>query len=237
MPEYKNNLEGLKKLRIGLTKILILFYGVVVLTVVLVSISNGEKYGALDWVLSAILTFVLFAYVIIRSISRQKKIYRSYELRIGTDFLSRNQKNLQPVTLCFNDIVSVVENKHCTLIVNGKNPKDTIIISSYIENYDQIKDLLKSITPIVKKNNQNLFQKYPYVIPVLTIAAIVAIYCSNNKIVIVASGLILIGTLSWSFYKIRTAPQLDSRIKSYSWWTFVVLACVIAIVYYKVFYL
>jgi hypothetical protein len=95
--------------------------------------------------------------------------------------------------------------------------------------------LLLTIKPISSATNKSFFQKYPLLLPFVTIGLMGAVYLSNNKIVVGVSGIALTAFMVWAFYKIQTSQEIDGRIKRKSYWILLVIVSVSAIIYYKIF--
>lgn len=234
MPDYKNTPEGLVKLRKQLiSKLTPLLLIAVIGGVAISYFNNDKKDGPLAWLIMLVLMLIFLVYSLAKGIKMQKGLYESYVLTIDEDRLSRRQTNLSELTILFSEISTISEDKTDNLIVTDVD-QNKIVISSYIQGYERIKALLQSIKPISPAISKNFLQKYPLLSPVITIGLMAAVYLSNNKIVVGLCGVILIGLMTWAFYKIRISEQLDSRIKRSSLWLLLVIPSISAIVYYKI---
>jgi hypothetical protein len=237
MSEYKNTTEGFAALRkhmikragpimlMSFTAGLVICYG-----------TNNVNTSIYVWVIIIVLLSLVFVFALRRGINQQKENYYSYRLQINKDDLSRQQNGLSSITISFNDIIRITEGKLGDLHVKGRKATDTIAISPYIENYEQVKATLQGVQIIQKSENKNLLQKSPFIIlPLVAVGAMIAVYISNNKIVVALSGSFLILMMGWGFYEIRTSPQIDARVRQSSWWLLIVLISILAIIYNKVF--
>jgi hypothetical protein len=179
--------------------------------------------------------FIIFVIITsYRSAKKTKEVYHSHRLIIEADHLSRNQSNLLPVTIPFNEITQITEDKRGILIIRGQEG-DAIAASPYLENYDKVKKILQTLHPITQPEIKNIFYKYPTLLTLLMIGCIVVIYISNNKIIVALSGGATLGIMAWLFYKINTTRQIDVDIKRNSWAIILTFAAVVAAIYYKVF--
>jgi hypothetical protein len=199
--------------------------------------SLSEKNQPIDlytWIIIILFTSALMIFAVAKSIKAQKENYNNYLLTVGSDSLSRQQSNLPSITLFFNEITQITEDKYGDLLVKGQKNSQIIAISAFIENYDEVKSLLQSVHPVAEPNTKNIFEKFRLLLLLLTLGCMAAVYISTNKIVVAVCGLSLICFMIWSFFKIRSSPQIDNKIKRTAWMMLLVAASITATVYYKV---
>ena len=235
MSQYKNTPAGfatVKKRILTRSIPLVLISAVVGLSITFFSEKNQPDL--LTWLIIILFIAAIMTYAIIKSIKTQKEAYNSYSLIFGNDFLSRQQNNLKSITLFFNEITQITENKFGDLIVKGQKSDHLIVISAFIEDHDEIKSALQALQPISEQNTKNIFQKYPLIAAVLPLGCMAAVYLSNNKIVVSVCGFIFIVFMLWSFFKLRSSTQIPDNVKRKAWIALLVVASVIAIIYYKV---
>jgi len=235
MSQYKNAPVGfatVKKRILTRSIPLVLISALVGLSITFFSEKNGPDL--LTWLIIILFIAAVMSYAVIKSIKAQKEAYNSYSLTLGNNFLSRQQNNLTAITLFFNEITQITENKFGDLVVKGQKSDHLIVISAFIEDHAEIKSILQALQPITQSSTKNIFQKYPLVAAVLPLGCMAAVYLINNKIVVSICGLILIAFMLWSFLKVRSSTQIPDNVKSKAWITLLVIASVAAIIYYKV---
>ncbi len=179
--------------------------------------------------------FAILLFSIFRTIKRQKSIYNSYKLTVTESSLLREQNNLPPVTIAFNEITQINEDRYGNLIIKGVQPQQIIVISIYTENVDQLMRTLPSVHPISEPKTPNILQKYPAILSVLAIGSMLTLYISTNRFIAATGGIICLALMIWSFYKIRTAPVIDKKLSRSSWWILVVILSIAATTYFKLF--
>ena len=59
------------------------------------------------------------------------------------------------------------------------------------------------------------------------------VYALNNKIIVGIAGVTLVVLMTWSFIKIRRSKNVDIKTKKSMWWILIVLASVIAVMFFK----
>jgi hypothetical protein len=118
--------------------------------------SFSEKNQPIDlytWIIIILFTSALMIFAVAKSIKAQKENYNNYLLTVGSDSLSRQQSNLPSITLFFNEITQITEDKYGDLLVKGQKNSQIIAISAFIENYDEVKSLLQSVHPVAEPNS------------------------------------------------------------------------------------
>lgn len=177
----------------------------------------------------------IFSFSIFRAIKQQRILYNDYLLTIADDYISCTKSPLLTVTIPFAAIKSITENKRGDLIVKGHSATQSIVISPGLLHYQEVKDQLNGISPVVSDHHQDLFRKYPLITPLVTAGLMGAVYISNNKSIVLIAGGILTVLMLWCFYKIRTATGVDAGLRRKSLWILLVIVSVIITIYFKVF--
>jgi len=195
--------------------------------------NNDHSQGLLFYLFLILFFVVILWFSITKSVKRQKEIYNSNRLIVKDGSISLYKNHSPNVTLALAEITQISQDKQGNLLIKGKDARQVIAVSAHLENYDQLKDQLQSFHPIAHAGAPNLLNRYPLFNALIPIALMVAAYVSQNKIIVGASGIILIGILIWSFYKIRTSSQIDAKVKRAAWWLLVVIASLVAVIYGK----
>jgi hypothetical protein len=236
MSQYKNipaDFVILKK-RILTKAIPLVLISVLVGLSILFFSERNQPIDLYTWIIIILFISALMIYAVAKSIKAQKENYNNYLLTVGSDFLSRQQSNLPAITLFFNEITQITEDKYGDLLVKGQTNNHVIAISAFIENYDEIKHRLQSLHPITRQTAKNIFEKFKLILVLLPLGCMVAVYLSTNKVVVIICGISLICFMIWSFFKIRSSSQVDNKVKRTAWMMLLVAVSIIAIVYNKV---
>jgi hypothetical protein len=168
-----------------------------------------------------------------RSVNRQKVLVNSYKLTITDNSIIREQFNTDTISLKFNEIKAILKNKNGSFIIRGKNISNTIGVYAQIENYVEVEKALEKISPIVIKDKVPFLEKYRSFVGLFTIALMVCVYAVDNKIIVAIAGSTLVALMIWSFIKIRTNKNIDKKTKKGAWLILIVLASVIATMFFK----
>jgi heme A synthase len=76
-------------------------------------------------------------------------------------------------------------------------------------------------------------EKYQSFIGLVTVALLLCVYTVNNKIIVALTGSALVALLFWSFVKIRSSKNVDSKTKRSVWWVVLILVSVITVMFFK----
>lgn len=232
--QYKNSTAGFVKLRKQTLKRAIII-SLIAMTAALIITHQTEKNEDLIAQLFSIAVIIgIIIFAILKAIKTQEDIYNSFVLTLTDTNISSFQKNLGVATIPFENITQISENKH-GLTIKGNNKSVTMIISPSIENYDEIKNHLQCIHSIIPQVSQNIFDKNPILSSAFLLCIMIAVFTSNNKITVGICGTVLLVVMIFCLYKIQTSNLIGRDVKIKSWWLLVVIASVIAIIYYKVF--
>jgi hypothetical protein len=237
MPQYKNSPERYPLFRLQIIVRMTILMLIITIGSFCISYFSGEKDSTSLYISLILMFFVLvaFSYIIVKTIKQQKIIYDSFNLTVGLDYLSRTQSNLPAITLFFNDIDKISENRLGYLKVDGKQKGQFIIISPYLEDKDKLKNELQSIKPFSDQRVENVFTTSPFLLPLITIGSMAAIYISSNKVIVAIGGAILIPLLAWSFFKIGSMPKSANPLAKNRFLLVIVFISIIATIYYKLF--
>lgn len=80
--------------------------------------------------------------------------------------------------------------------MRGEQQHDVIYIPRQIDNYEEPEEELNRIKPISDGSTEPAWKKLRLLTPLFVIASMLCVYMANNKIVVAASGIILISLLS-----------------------------------------
>ena len=233
--QFRINETGIKEIiKSQLKRSIPLFVIVVVVAVVISSFNIQDKESAMS-ILPIILPVLLgvSAFSMYRGASKLKVSLASYVLTIEPNMITREQLNMPTISIYLNDISEIVKNTNRSFTIKGKTPGDIILIPAQIENYDQLEFVLNQIKPATTRTTQPLLQKYNFVFSILTLILMVVVYTSTYKLLVGICGTSLLGILSWSFYKLQTNKNVDSKIKRMMWWLIPVTLSIIYAMFLK----
>lgn len=192
---------------------------------------NETDVNVLPFIIS-VAVFVL-GFGLYRGINRQKALFDSYTLIITSNLITREQLNTPTISIYFNDIKGIFKHKDGSFTIKGKDTSDLIFIAAQIDDYSQLETSLQNIQPIVTRDKVGFFEKYQSLSGLLTIGLMLCVYTINNKIIVALTGTALIALMIWSFIKIRSSKNVDSKTRKGTWWVLVVLISVIAVMISK----
>ncbi|TFF36308.1 hypothetical protein [Mucilaginibacter psychrotolerans] len=237
MQLYKNNPEYFGDFRKQvLAKTIPLMLGAVLVGLTIAYFSeNSTEAGIQSTLVYTFIIVAYFTYSFFRGSKRQRTIFDSYQLIIGDDYLQRKQSSLADKTISFNAVNSITEDKRRNLYIRGASKEDLIYIYSYVEDYEEIRAILQSIKPITTEGPKGFLQKYSTAFILAILGLMATVYIVNNKIVVSIAGVLLIATLIWCFYKIRTSTFFDEKIKRSAWFVFFLIFCIALSMYFKLF--
>lgn len=195
--------------------------------------TNGQQNNTDVFPYLIPLLVVAFAFGIYRSINRQKEIFDSYQITIDHNGIAREQYNTPTIIISKAEISEIIRNSNGSFSVKGNSSINTIGIPSQIEDYEKLEKLLAEIKEITIKYNEPILQKFRALLSVLTIGLLAAVYISKDKVIVGASGLILLVVLAYSFFKVQRSKNIDSKTKKAMWWIITVIAFILVIMYYK----
>ena len=202
-------------------------------------ISYFTQKGVAEDMYTTMLVILFFAAVIAFSfwntIKKQKAVYNSYLLTVGDNYIQKEQDTLNTNRISFNEIQRIEEDVYGNLFVWGPVNQNVVAVSANIDGYLEVKGLLHSFKPISVRKESALLHKYSWFVLFIPCGLMIAVYLSNNKIVVAATGVPLIAILLWGFYKVRTNPYFTSKSKRSTWLIPIVLISLIVIIYYKLF--
>ncbi len=168
-----------------------------------------------------------------RGVNRQKALFESYTLTITNNLITREQLNTPTISIYFNDIKEIAKHKNGSITIKGKETVDLIGIPVQIDDYLQLETALQQIQPIVVKDKVSFMEKYQSLTGLVTVGLMLCVYTVNNKIIVALTGSVLVALMVWSFIKIRSSKNIDSKTKRSVWLVIIVLASVIAVMFFK----
>lgn len=94
--------------------------------------------------------FIILIYVNVKNLKTIKIIFDSYKLSFSNDSIIREQNTTVKLSIDYDNIEKITKDKNGYFSIKGRNKKDAIHISKYIENYTEVEALLNKIKIITK---------------------------------------------------------------------------------------
>ena len=108
-----------------------------------------------------------------------------------------------------------------------------ITVPKQVNNYDEVERILLQTRPITTQVKIHAIQKYGSVLSVVTISLLVAVYGSDNKVVVGVCGILSLLLLTVAFIEILTNEQLDKKTKLTAWYVLIIIISVSVAMYFK----
>lgn len=235
MQIFKIRQEGFKEIKKQMIIRTLPIMLIAVTVGIVISFINSKDKAADVNVLPFIipLTAAAVGFGLYRGVNRQKTLFDSYTLTITNNLITREQLNTPTISIYFNEIKEITKHKNGSFTIKGKDAADLIGIPSQIDHYLQLETTLQNIQPIAVKDKVSFLQKYQSLTGLLTVGLMLCVYTVNNKIIVALTGTTLVALMIWSFIKIRSSKNVDSKTKKSIWWVLLVLASVIAVMIFK----
>jgi hypothetical protein len=177
---------------------------------------------------------IVVGFSLFRSTKAQQAILESYTLTISDVAIKRDQLNTETISISLNDIEAIIKQKSGAFLVMGKAKQDLINIPAQIESYEAVEAALQKLCAITVRENTAAPQKYQLLLGLVPIALMIGVYTVNNKIVVAISGTLFIGMVAWGLVATQQNKNIDNKTKKGMWWALVVVASVVAVMYFKI---
>ncbi|MDB5276257.1 MAG: hypothetical protein JWR61_1212 [Ferruginibacter sp.] len=176
---------------------------------------------------------VIIGYQMYTGIKKMKINFESFQLTITDNVITREQNNLNSLSISAIEIKEIVKNNDGTIVVKGLTATDKIFIPAQIEDPTELEILLNLLHPVTVKTKDSFLRKYGFLLSFVMLALMLGVYAGTNKILIVVCGVVLTGFLGWSIYNVQQNKNLDAKTKRSTWWMVVVLLSVIGVMIFK----
>jgi hypothetical protein len=235
MNVFKIRQDGFKEIRKKMLLRSIPMLLIAAAVAITISIVNTKQKESEANILPIVIPIAVLAlsFGLYRGVNKQKALLESYTLTITNNLVTRQQLNTPTISIYFNDIKEIAKHKNGSFTIKGEEAVDLIAIPGQIDEYLQLETRLQQIQPIVVKGKVSFMEKYQSLMGLLTVGLILCVYTVNNKIIVGLTGGALVTLMIWSFLKIRSSKNIDSKTKRSVWWVVLVLASVIAVMVFK----
>lgn len=186
---------------------------------------DSQDFSTLPFMIPVAVFVVCFS--VFRSIKRQKELLESYTLTIDDTSITREQKDTPAITLSKWDINYIRKNTNGSYTIQGNNSLQCIMVPAQLDNFSELEESLLQFAPPTNKP-VSFLQKYALLFSLLGIGLVAINFLSKDKVVVTASGAILIGLFSWSLYQGYNSPNIDQKTRKGLLWIVLVTLLIAA---------
>lgn len=235
MEQFKIRQDGFKEIRKVLLIKLLPNLLIVILGVLAFKYftTNWQQTDIKSLLFTVLLWLGILAFGIYWSIKRQKRIFDSYVLTIDDASITREQYNTPKITILKDDIREIIKNSIGGFIIKGDSNANMIMVVSQIENYDKLEELLAQIRPISIKTSESFYYKFRFLISILVLGLMAAVYTLQNKIIVGVSGIALLIFFTYSIFVIQRDKNIDNNTKRGFWVIIILVLSIIVTMYFK----
>jgi hypothetical protein len=195
--------------------------------------TNGQQseVNVIPFAILIVLGALVFG--LYRGVNRQKEIFDSYRLTLDNDSIKREQHNTPTISISNSDVSEIIKNSNGSFTIKGNSSVNLIGVPSQIDDYEKLEKSLAAIRQISTKSSVPFLQKLRGLLPILTIGLMAVVYISKVKIIVGASGTVLLVVLGYSFFEVQRSKNVDIKTKKGMWWLILVTASIVVVMYYK----
>ncbi len=176
--------------------------------------------------LSIPIILLALGFGLFNGLKRQKNNWDTFELTIDGETISRTQKNVPTVTINKKDIQKIFESPQGQILIKTGKRTDFISIPSSVREREELLNTLLYFGPINNQMGSN--SKLTLIVSILSIGLLAAFFVSNEKSIIIPTGIILIAGLLWPFFEIQRSKVIDKRTKRGAYFIFLVLLSIVS---------
>ena len=99
----------------------------------------------------------------------------SYTLTITNNLITREQFITPTISIYFNEVSEISQQKNGTLTIKGRESSDLIVVLPQIDNYNDLIKSLEQISTVVKKD-VSFLEKYQSLTLLLTIGSMLCVH-------------------------------------------------------------
>ncbi|WP_315819095.1 hypothetical protein [Paraflavitalea speifideaquila] len=176
----------------------------------------------------------MMAFSIYRSVNRQKKLFATYTLTINDNVITRQMHNTPEIAIYFHEVKQIIKSMEGGFTIMGADPADIIIVPVQVENYAELEALLNQVKPVIAPPaSLSVIQKFKPLLSLAAAGSMVAVFASDNKIVVSVAGILGLCLLGWTFFYLSRSKNIDQKTRSSRWAFLLVMIAIIAIMVVK----
>ncbi|HET6225067.1 MAG TPA: hypothetical protein VFF27_02235 [Bacteroidia bacterium] len=161
-----------------------------------------------------------------RGIKMQRDLFESYRLIFDNERIIREQFNTTAIIIMYTEVTEITKDAKGNFNIKGKSKNDLIIIPTIVEDPVRLESILTEIKPITIKGSESFFKRNSWLTALVTIGLMLAVYVSNNKLLVGSSGVLLLVLMTYSFISIQRNKSIDRKTKSRTWFLIIVVISV-----------
>ena len=174
-----------------------------------------------------------FGFGLFFGIKSQSEIFYSYSLAFDGKQITRDQHNTDMISILYAEIKEITKNSNGSFTIKGDPIFDAIEVPAQIENHERLEQLLNEIKQVSFKSKESILQRYGVMISIGSMCLMLAVYLSNNRLVVGVCGTTLLGLLGYSFYVVQKSKNIDMKTKRNMWFIVVVVISILVVMSYK----
>lgn len=201
----------------------------IIVAVIVISAMLATRNGNMPQIVStALFVGLLITFIVFRSSYRSRnelrKLWSTYVLTIGPDYLLRQQSNSPEVKLLFRELIKVEHLPGRYLRVVGNGRYQVIGIPESIENFAEILAIVSRLAPPEKLDRDKSLKSSLWML--IGFAAYMIMLWSRSPWIVVPLAAAVTALLIWLFLYMQRSPNVLSRNKRISWlYLFFALLC------------
>lgn len=230
MTVFKIKENGFNEVKKDIFKRIGIFSILALIMVILLSFRGGGREDLIVFLMMLPIMGIALGVGFFLGFNKQKKIFESYTLTISDQEIIREQLNTPTISIPFANVKSIDKDSK-GFSIRSTASKDIIKIPIQIDNKAQLEEILSEIQPVGDTVEKTFVEKNTNLISIVSLIPIIALYISNNKLVVGTCGIFVLLLLGYSFYELQTNKNVDSKTKNTSWIMLLVLISIAAKVY------
>ena len=178
-----------------------------------------------------LMTGALLLLVIGRSVyvglKRRRRLFESFTIEIDDDTITRTQADTPALSLNHLEVSSISKDSGGVITIRGMDKQDVITVPAGMDRQEEMEAALARIIAFSEPPRRTFAEYYGWIATLAAIGLMVAVNIAENRIVVLVSGTLLIGLLTWSLVAVYRNRNVSNRYKRSSWIVLLVIASVI----------
>ncbi len=166
---------------------------------------------------------------------RLKNQLSSFVLMITDTEIIREQNNTASIRHLKSDITEIIKHHEGSFSIKANSIKDMIIVSSKIENIDELECLLNDIQPIKTNQPRQIMERFSTLITVSMLGIMGIFFVSTNIWLVEISGFLTLAILIYSFFATYKNKNIDVRTRRLMFIVVLPMFSIISKMYYTAF--
>jgi len=163
-----------------------------------------------------------------RALKTQKQAYEQYVIRIDEEGISREQGITPTINLEYSAVKKITKLKNGGLVIKGDSLMNVIIIPNQVAGIDEIEELVMNKCTVKVDSKKSFIERFMILFVIALIGIMAVLYISTNKVLVSASGVIMLVFMTWSFIVIQKNKNIDKKTRRGSYFMILALIYIIA---------